>query len=86
MAPEKAPKQAKCEPDREAKDKSYLQAGSKIWVEYYDAGAELKWFKANVATVSPEREVLSTSVVRVHFFGWPKDKFSTWRVNPIQIN
>ena len=67
MAPEKAPKQAKCEPDREAKDKSYLQAGSKIWVEYYDAGAELKWFKAKVVIVSPTSEVPSASVVRVHF-------------------
>ena len=67
MAPEKAPKQAKCEPDREAKDKSYLQAGSKIWVEYYDAGAELKWFKAKVVIVSPTSEGPSASVVRVHF-------------------
>ena len=60
------------EPDREAKDRSYLQKDSEIWVEYYDKHDELKWFKGTVVIVSPTSEVPSASVVRVHFLDGQK--------------
>ena len=66
------PPGAKCEPDREAKDRSYLQKDSEIWVEYYDKHDELKWFKGTVVIVSPTSEVPSASVVRVHFLDGQK--------------